>query len=86
MKKFHFKTLECLKKSVPSEVIGIAFLSGGQSEFEAAENLNLINQNNKTKFIMTFSYGGSLSASALKIWSKDIKDIKEHKIYLIIEQ
>ena len=36
-----FKTLECLKKSVPNEVPGIAFLSGGQSEVEATENLNL---------------------------------------------
>ena len=72
-----FKTLECLKKSVPSEVPGIAFLSGGQSEFEAAENLNLINQNNNTNFIMTFSYGRALQQSALKIWSKDIKNIKE---------
>ena len=36
------KTLECLKNSVPSEVPGIAFLSGGQSEIEATENLNLI--------------------------------------------
>ena len=35
-------TLECLKNSVPSEVPGIAFLSGGQSEIEATENLNLI--------------------------------------------
>ena len=38
------KTLECLKKSVPNEVPGIAFLSGGQSEVEATENLNLINK------------------------------------------
>ena len=72
-----FKTLECLKKSVPSEVPGIAFLSGGQSELEAAENLNLISQNNNTNFIMTFSYGRALQQSALKIWSKDIKNIKE---------
>ena len=71
------KTLECLKKSVPSEVPGIAFLSGGQSELEAAENLNLISQNNNTNFIMTFSYGRALQQSALKIWSKDIKNIKE---------
>ena len=54
------KTLECLKKSVPTEVPGIAFLSGGQSEIEATENLNLINQNNDTKFIMTYSYGRAL--------------------------
>ena len=54
------KTLECLKNSVPSEVPGIAFLSGGQSELEATENLNLINKNNNTKFIMTYSYGRAL--------------------------
>ncbi|MDA9631446.1 fructose-bisphosphate aldolase class I [Candidatus Pelagibacter sp.] len=70
------KTLECLKNSVPSEVPGIAFLSGGQSEIEATENLNLINKNNNTKFIMTYSYGRALQQSALKFWSKNIKDIK----------
>ena len=42
------KTLQCLKDSVPSEVPGIAFLSGGQSEIEATEHLNLINKNNNT--------------------------------------
>ena len=70
------KTLECLKSSVPSEVPGIAFLSGGQSEIEATENLNLINKNNDTNFIMTYSYGRALQQSALKFWSKNIKDIK----------
>jgi fructose-bisphosphate aldolase class I len=71
------KTLECLKKSVPNEVPGIAFLSGGQSEIEATENLNLINKKNETNFIMTYSYGRALQQSALKYWSKDIKNIKE---------
>ena len=69
-------TLECLKNSVPSEVPGIAFLSGGQSEIEATANLDLINKNNKTNFIMTYSYGRALQQSALKHWSKNIKDIK----------
>jgi fructose-bisphosphate aldolase class I len=68
------KTLQCLKKSVPNEVPGIAFLSGGQSEIEATENLNLINTNNDTNFIMTYSYGRALQQSALKFWSKNIED------------
>ena len=68
------KTLECLKNSVPKEVPGIAFLSGGQSEIEATENLNLINKNNDTNFIMTYSYGRALQQSALKVWSRNIKD------------
>ena len=69
-------TLECLKNSVPAEVPGIAFLSGGQSELEATDNLNLINKINDTSFIMSFSYGRALQQSALKFWSKDIKNIE----------
>ena len=67
-------TLKCLKNSVPSEVQGIAFLSGGQSEIEATENLNLINKHNDTNFIMSYSYGRALQQSALKFWSKDVKN------------
>jgi len=69
-------TLECLKNSVPSDVPGIAFLSGGQSEMEATENLNLINKINTTNFIMSYSYGRALQQSALKFWSKNIQDIE----------
>ena len=69
-------TLKCLKVSVPSEVPGIAFLSGGQSEIEATENLNLINKYNDTNFIMSYSYGRALQQSALKFWSKNIRDIE----------
>ena len=68
-------TIECLKSSVPQEVPGIAFLSGGQSEVEATENLNFINKFNNTSFIMSYSYGRALQQSALKFWSKNIKDI-----------
>ena len=73
-------TVRCLKESVPSEVPGIAFLSGGQSELEATENLDLINKNNNTNFIMTYSYGRALQQSALKTWSKNIKNIEETQI------
>ena len=68
-------TLKCLKNCVPSEVPGVAFLSGGQTELEATENLNLINKYNDTNFIMSYSYGRALQQSALKFWSKDIKNI-----------
>ena len=69
-------TLKCLKESVPTEVPGIAFLSGGQTETEATENLNSINKHNNTNFIITYSYGRALQQSALKFWSKNTKDIK----------
>ena len=69
-------TIKCLKESVPAEVPGIAFLSGGQSERDATKNLNLINIHNNTNFIMTYSYGRALQQSALKFWSKNIKDVE----------
>ena len=65
------KTLDCLKKNVPSKVTGVAFLSGGQSEIEASKNLNEINKINDTNFLITFSYGRGLQASALKAFGKD---------------
>ena len=71
------KTLDCLKKNVPQEVPGIAFLSGGQTEIEASKNLNEINKINDTNFLITFSYGRALQQSALKIWSKDMQNIQK---------
>jgi len=76
-KEIAIKTLECLKKNVPSEVPGIAFLSGGQSEIEASKNLNEINKINNTDFLITFSYGRGLQASALKAFGEDVNDIKK---------
>jgi fructose-bisphosphate aldolase class I len=69
-------TLNCLKESVPKDVPGIAFLSGGQTELEATKNLNEINIINDSDFIMTYSYGRALQQGALKFWSKDTANIK----------
>ncbi|MDA9623980.1 fructose-bisphosphate aldolase class I [Pelagibacteraceae bacterium] len=71
------KTLDCLKKNVPEDVPGIAFLSGGQPEIEASKNLNEINKINDTNFLITFSYGRGLQASALKAFGKNLSDIKK---------
>ena len=70
------KTLDCLKKNVPPNVPGIAFLSGGQSEIEASKNLNEINKINDSNFLITFSYGRGLQASALKEFGKNQNDLK----------
>mgnify|MGYP006090220221 FL=1 len=75
-------TLKCLKKNVPSEVPGIAFLSGGQTEIEATQNLNEISKINDTNFIISFSYGRALQQSALKNWGKDQEDsLNTQKIF-----
>ena len=68
-------TLKCLKENVPNEVPGIAFLSGGQSEIEATQNLNEINKINDTDFIISFSYGRALQQGALRSWGENQENI-----------
>jgi len=62
------KTINCLSANVPSEVPGIAFLSGGQSNELATLHLNEMNKY-ETDWNLTFSYGRALQQPALKTWS-----------------
>ena len=62
------KTVNCLSAHVPSEVPGIAFLSGGQSDEDATLHLNEMNKY-ETDWNLTFSYGRALQQSALNAWS-----------------
>lgn len=62
-------TIECLKNVVPANVAGIAFLSGGQSEIEATEHLNIMNSKVGLPWKLSFSYGRALQAPALKAWA-----------------
>ena len=64
-------TIECLSNNVPKEVPGIAFLSGGQSDEEASNNLNNINKINNNPWKITFSYGRALQLEAMKKWKGD---------------
>lgn len=69
-------TLKCIKNNLPTDVPGVAFLSGGQTEFQATENLNEINKLNDTNFKFTYSYGRALQQSALKQWASNTSDIE----------
>ena len=72
------QTLACLRENVPAEVAGIAFLSGGQGDKEATENLNAINVLAKSEgapWPLTFSFGRALQAEALRAWSGDSANI-----------
>ncbi|MBM2821407.1 MAG: Fructose-bisphosphate aldolase [Thermoleophilia bacterium] len=66
-------TTQCFMTHVPAAVPGIVFLSGGQSEVEATENLNAINQIGGP-WPLSFSYGRALQASALKVWAGDTEN------------
>jgi len=63
------KTLEVLKETVPEDVPGIVFLSGGQTEEEATENLKQLNKLDSVPWQLSFSFGRALQNSALRTWS-----------------
>ena len=70
-------TLQCFLETVPAAVPGIVFLSGGQSDDEATENLDAINKRvkelersgKKVPWQLTFSYGRGLQAAPQKAWA-----------------
>ncbi|CAN5326930.1 fructose-bisphosphate aldolase class I [soil metagenome] len=62
------KTLEVLNDCVDQIVPGIVFLSGGQTEEEATDNLREINKVGG-KWELSFSFGRALQNSALKTWN-----------------
>jgi len=64
-------TIDCFLGVVPAAVPGIVFLSGGQSEVEATENLNAINKLGGP-WPLSFSYGRAMQSAALKTWSQDL--------------
>ena len=68
-------TVHSFLRHVPALVPGIVFLSGGQSEVEATENLNAINQV-AGPWPLSFSYGRALQASALQAWRGEAANVE----------
>ena len=62
------KTVECLKSSIPNDLPGVVFLSGGQSDLDATAHLNAMNKIGGFNWKLSFSYGRALQQSALKTW------------------
>ena len=70
-------TIKSLENNVPKDVPGIAFLSGGQSDKSASNNLSCINKINTNPWKITFSYGRALQLEAMKKWRGDNKNNSE---------
>ncbi len=70
-------TVECLLRTVPAAVPGIAFLSGGQSCELASERLNAMNVRFKSHipWALTFSFGRAIQQPALGIWQGEESNV-----------
>ncbi len=69
------RTVQVLKRCVPSAVPGIAFLSGGQSDELATAHLNAMNAKFDVPWALTFSYGRALQAAPQKAWSGKAENV-----------
>lgn len=66
------RTVDCLMRNVPAAVPGIAFLSGGQGDDEATDNLRAISIRGKevgAPWQLTFSFARALQSTPLQIWA-----------------
>ena len=71
------RTVQVLKRTVPSAVAGIVFLSGGQSDELATAHLNAMNRDfaGKLPWPVSFSYGRALQAPSLKAWKGNAANV-----------
>jgi len=69
-------TVRALKSSVPKEVVGIVFLSGGQSPQQATENLNEIIKLGPQPWPLTFSFSRALQEQVLKAWRGNSSNVQ----------
>lgn len=65
-------TVDCLAESVPHDVGGVVFLSGGQSDEDATFHLHFMNEMDvEHPWQLSYSYGRALQAAALKAWAEE---------------
>jgi len=75
-------TVDCFLGVVPAAVPGIVFLSGGQSELQATENLNAVNLMGGP-WVLSYSYGRALQQSALQAWGGDSANAEAAQAVLV---
>src|SRR6202012_4861474 len=68
-------TVRVLKQRVPAAVPGIAFLSGGQSDFDATAHLDAINKIGGLPWHVTFSYGRALQHAPQTAWAGKTENV-----------
>lgn len=77
------QTLRVLNATVPKNLAGIVFLSGGQGDEQATAHLNKMNQTDKHPWPLSFSYSRAIQNPVLAEWarSKDTKKTQETLLF-----
>jgi len=77
-------TLRALGKSVPPEVAGVVFLSGGQTPDEATNNLNeIVKLKEDAPWKISFSFARALQEEAMSEWGgKDENKLSAQEVFI----
>lgn len=80
------RTVTALSRTIPPALVGVFFLSGGQSEEEASVNLNAMNRLNgiRRPWFLSFSYGRALQNTAVKTWAGKEENFKAGQEALLV--
>src|SRR5438128_11721929 len=69
-------TVRCMKRVVPGAVPGLVFLSGGQTDLQATEHLNAMNQLPGLPWQLSFYFGRALQAPKLTVRTGDAANVE----------
>ncbi len=69
------QTVKVLGETVPAEVPGVVFLSGGQTDELSTAHLNAMNRLEHGPWELSFSYGRALQAPSLKAWKGEASNV-----------
>lgn len=69
-------TVKCLGDTVPTQIPGVVFLSGGQTDELSTAHLNAMNRMDHGPWELSFSYGRALQAPSLKAWKGEDSNVE----------
>ena len=68
-------TVKCLKRTVPSAVPGVMFLSGGQTDLDATARLNAMNRLGSLPWRLSFSFSRALQGTPMRLWAGKAENV-----------
>lgn len=77
-------TVRLLRSTVPAEVPGIFFLSGGQTPEEATAHLDAMNRVDGRPWVLSFSYGRALQEPPLAAWKGQAANVRAAQEALLL--
>jgi fructose-bisphosphate aldolase class I len=69
--------VEVLKNTVPKNIAGVVFLSGGQTPDEATKNFREICRSEPLPWSLAFSFSRALQHDALEMWAGKSENISD---------